>query len=151
MKPRGRCATGKIDRSTDGDRARIIDLIGRRAARDIVLGNNIQLSVYAEAVERLLLPDHACVEARYLAVGRNKRQEALGVDRSDRGWPDRKANMDAAISSAVTNIREGYFPPIRAGKSCYGCGHARACRHEEARIARKQGIALPDEEEAVDG
>lgn len=145
--------TGKIDRiDCDGDRARIIDYKSGLppAAKDIVEGNNIQLSVYAEAVENLLLPDHACVEARYLAVGRNKRQEALGVDRSDRGWPDRKANMDAAISSAVTNIREGYFPPIRAGKTCYGCGHARACRHEEARIARKLGVAPPDEEEAFD-
>ena len=134
--------TGRIDRiDRDGDDARIIDYKsgGTPGSGEITGGDSIQLSVYAGAVEHHLLPGSACTEAYYLSVGKTERREALGIGQTRFNWPDRADNMKAAIERAVDGIRRGYFPPIRAGKSCFGCGHARACRHEAARIARKMG------------
>ena len=109
-------------------------------AGDITRGDNIQLSVYAEAVEQHLLPGSQCTEARYLSVGKTDRREALGIGEKRYNWPNRVDNMHVAIDRAVAGIRSAYVPPERAGNSCFGCGHARACRHEDARIARKLGI-----------
>jgi ATP-dependent helicase/DNAse subunit B len=138
--------TGRIDRiDRDGSQARLIDYKsgGVPGSGDITRGDNIQLSVYAEAVEQHLLPGSQCTEARYLSVGKTDRREALGIG-SKGNWPNRVGNMHAAIDRAVAGIRSAYFPPERAGNSCFGCGHARACRHEDARIARKLG--LPESE-----
>jgi len=132
--------TGRIDRiDRDGDKARIIDYKsgGVPSSGEITGGKSIQLSVYAEAVEQHLLPGSTCAEARYLAVGKTERREALGLNGKGK-WPDREANMAASIARAVDGIQRGYFPPVRGGNTCYGCGQARACRHEESRIARKQ-------------
>lgn len=139
--------TGRIDRiDRDGSAARIIDYKsgGVPGSGEITGGSSIQLSVYAEAVEEHLLPGSRCTEARYLSVGKTDRREALGLGEKRYNWPKRVENMHAAIDAAVAGIRKGYFPPERGGDSCFGCGHARACRHEDGRIARKLG--LPDTE-----
>ncbi len=143
--------TGRIDRiDRDGDRVRLIDYKSGSvpAAGEITGGQSIQLSVYAEAVERHVLPDTECVEARYLAVGKRERREALGLAGKGK-WPDRVGNMHEAIARAVAGIRRGYFPPERGGKTCFGCGQVRACRHEDARIARKLGLPETDGEEGA--
>lgn len=143
--------TGIIDRiDRDGSQARLIDYKsgGVPGSGDITRGDNIQLSVYAEAVEQHLIPGSQCTEARYLSVGKTDRREALGIGEKRWNWPTRVENMHAAIDRAVEGIRSAYFPPERAGSSCFGCGHARACRHEDARIARKLGS--PEEEESLD-
>lgn len=141
--------TGRIDRiDRDGSRARLIDYKSGTVpgSGDITRGDNIQLSVYAEAVEQHLLPGSQCTEARYLSVGKTDRREALGIGEKRYNWPLRVENMHGAIDTAVAGIRKGYFPPERAGNSCFGCGHARACRHEDARIARKLGLVESDGE-----
>jgi len=135
--------TGRIDRiDRDGNAARLIDYKsgGVPGSGDITRGDNIQLSVYAEAVEQHLMPGSQCTEARYLSVGKTDRREALGIGEKRYNWPNRVENMHNAIDRAVAGIRGAYFPPERAGNSCFGCGHARACRHEDARIARKLGL-----------
>lgn len=135
--------TGRIDRIDRSEAGvRLIDYKsgGVPGTGDITSGQSIQLSVYAEAAEQLLMPGTPCTEARYLAVGKTDRREALGVDQTKYNWPKRVENMYAAIDEAVAGIRSGSFPPQRGGKQCYGCGHARACRFEEARVARKMGI-----------
>jgi RecB family exonuclease len=142
--------TGIIDRiDRDGSAARLIDYKsgGVPGSGDITRGDNIQLSVYAEAVEQHLIPGSQCTEARYLSVGKTDRREALGIG-SKGNWPNRVGNMHNAIDRAVAGIRSAYFPPERAGNSCFGCGHARACRHEDARIARKTGN--PQEKELIE-
>ena len=141
--------TGRIDRiDRDGSQARLIDYKsgGVPGSGDITRGDNIQLSVYAEAVEQHLLPGSQCTEARYLSVGKTDRREALGIGEKRYNWPMRVENMHAAIDRAVEGIRSAYFPPERAGNSCFGCGHARACRHADARIARKMGLTESDGE-----
>lgn len=140
--------TGRIDRiDRDGFAARLIDYKsgGVPTSGDITGGDSIQLSVYAEAVEEHLLPGSRCTEARYLSVGKTDRREALGIDGKGK-WPQRVDNMHAAITRAVEGIRGGQFPPERAGDSCFGCGHVRACRHDAARIARKLGETLEEED-----
>jgi RecB family exonuclease len=142
--------TGIIDRiDRDGSAARLIDYKsgGVPGSGDITRGDNIQLSVYAEALEQHLIPGSQCTEARYLSVGKTDRREALGIG-SKGNWPNRVGNMHNAIDRAVAGIRSAYFPPERAGNSCFGCGHARACRHEDARIARKTGN--PQEKELIE-
>ncbi len=145
--------TGRIDRiDRDGIQARLIDYKsgGVPGSGDITRGDNIQLSVYAEAVEEHLLPGSQCTEARYLSVGKTDRREALGLGEKRYNWPLRVDNMHAAIDRAVEGIRSAYFPPERAGNSCFGCGHARACRHEDARIARKLGLPEIESEAGED-
>ncbi len=146
--------TGRIDRiDRDGGEARLIDYKsgGVPGSGDITRGDNIQLSVYAEAVEAHLLPGSQCTEARFLSVGKTDRREALGIGEKRYNWPNRVANMHAAIDRAVEGIRSAYFPPERAGNSCFGCGHARACRHEDARISRKTGNPQEEDSNESDG
>ena len=144
--------TGRVDRiDLDGDQVRLIDYKsgGAPGSGEITSGNSIQLSVYAEAVEQLLIPESQCTEARYLVVGTSDRREALGLDQKRYNWPKRVENMHTAIDNAIAGIRSGAFPPDRSGPSCYGCGHVRACRHENARIERKQGVAISETEEGA--
>jgi ATP-dependent helicase/DNAse subunit B len=146
--------TGRIDRiDRDGIQARLIDYKSGTVpgSGDITRGDNIQLSVYAEAVEQHLLPGSQCTEARYLSVGKTDRREALGIGEKRYNWPMRVDNMHTAIDRAVEGIRSAYFPPERAGNSCFGCGHARACRHEDARIARKTGNLQEEDSSESDG
>ncbi len=141
--------TGRIDRiDCDENWVRLIDYKsgGVPGAGEITGGSSIQLSVYAEAVESHVIPGSECTEARYLAVGKTERREALGLAGKGK-WPDRVGNMHESIARAVEGIRRGYFPPERGGNSCFGCGQARACRHEDARIARKLNLSETDGED----
>lgn len=139
--------SGRIDRiDLDEGSARIVDYKSRSTPDTgaILSGLSLQCTVYAWAVEQLVLPETRCAKGVYIPVGRRVGQqpwrEALFPEKArDPLWAERESIAREAIAAAVTGMRGGNFAPVRGGKACHGCGHTRACRHDEARAARKQG------------
>ena len=92
--------SGRIDRLDRSEpQVRIIDYKSNTTPLpgEITSGKSIQLSLYAWAVEQLLIPGSACSEAWYLPVGKSKYQEALGKKRPRDGWPQREETARNAI------------------------------------------------------
>jgi hypothetical protein len=143
--------SGRIDRVDEKDGAlRIIDYKsgGVGPPKDIHEGRSLQLTVYAWTLEQLLMPGARCEEAGFLPVGRRVGKglyrEALGHAARDKArWAMREETARNAIAGAVAGIRAGQFAPLRTGDTCMGCGTARACRFDAARVARKHGAATP--------
>lgn len=149
---------GRIDRiDRDEHSVRIVDYKTRStpAPGAILTGLSLQCTVYAWAVEQLLLPGTKCAKGVYIPVGRRVGQqpwrEALHPEkpRDADQWAAREDTAREAIALAVQGMRTGQFSPVRGGKTCYGCGDVRACRHDAARVARKLGIAEGDTEDDV--
>jgi ATP-dependent helicase/DNAse subunit B len=144
---------GRIDRiDLNGDQARIIDYKtgSMPQPKDINAGYKVQLSIYAKALEELVLPDRTCAEACFLKVGYSDRQDALACGRKKEDRAAREENTSAQIAQAVQQIRAGWFAPLRRGKTCYGCGHARPCRYDKGRMLLKAPDIAEDEEECED-
>ncbi len=131
----------RVDFNADGSAARVIDYKSGSApgAAEIYTGRKLQLTVYAWALRRVLFKESPCTEAVYIPVGKPKWRDALGnAPRQKKAeWAEREANTQEAIRRAVAGIASGCFPPVPAGKTCYGCGSARACRRQESRQMRK--------------
>jgi ATP-dependent helicase/DNAse subunit B len=142
--------SGRIDRiDLDEGLGRIVDYkSGSTPDPGAILdGLSLQCTVYAWAVEQLVLPGTPCAKGVYIPVGRRVGQqpwrEALHPENArDSRWAEREAIAREAIAAAVTGMRAGRFAPVRGGKTCHGCGVTRACRYDEARAARKQGETL---------
>lgn len=142
---------GRIDRVDLSDcAARIIDYKSGAvpAAADVHAGRSLQCTVYAWAVEELLLPGRRCLSGLFVQVGRRSGSkigfDALGggAVRDKDKWARREETARAAIAAAVAGIRAGRFTPPVDNGHCHGCKGARACRHEEARLQRKaDGVA----------
>jgi ATP-dependent helicase/nuclease subunit B len=127
----------RVDASPEGSRVVDYKSGGVPAVSAIKAGESVQLSVYAWALEQVLRPELPCVEAQYLQVGREKRQEALGHNKK-RGWENREENARMSIAHAVAGLRKGSFPPDPAKDGCRYCPLPRVCRHETARLDRKR-------------
>ena len=130
---------GKIDRiDLDGISARIVDYKSGLipTSGQIAAGTSLQLSLYALALERVLLPAAHCAEACYLRVGRNEQCNVLHLYQA-KMREARVRNLDLRVAESVRGMRAGRFAPVRNGGQCRGCGSALVCRHHETRIARK--------------
>jgi len=145
---------GRIDRiDKQGDAARIIDYKsgGIPSAGNITSGRSLQLTVYAWALERFLLPGTICAEAVFIPVGRADYREALGKNSPRSGWKQREANAMTAIIQAIRGIRSASFPPVPKEEACRYCVYKRACRYQQARIERKMphpnNAQKPEQEE----
>jgi ATP-dependent helicase/nuclease subunit B len=129
--------TGRIDRidlNNDGA-ARIVDYkssLGSISEKDIKEGRNIQLSLYAMALEKVLLPGDTCSEAIYLKIGNG---EMRGRPKRDPSIPTEVAQESIAL--AIEQIQTGIFHPKAHEKSCKYCPNSKVCRFEEGRIAGK--------------
>jgi ATP-dependent helicase/DNAse subunit B len=131
--------SGRIDRMDAlGERWRILDYKsgGLPTAREIKKGLHVQLAIYALAVEQHLLPGVRCEEALYVGLKQGKRQNALKVGRGETR-EDLLARVRDAVALAVRGIRAGRFAPAPQKEPCHGCGMARACRYQKARMLRK--------------
>lgn len=131
---------GKIDRIDCSEHAAVlIDYKSGKAPTpgEMTSGLSIQLTVYAWAVEQMLLPGLECVEGLYIPLGKAKLQKALNKTVNGYNWPNRESNVRMAIEGAVAGIRRGFFAPVRARKECRGCGTVRACRHDKTALERK--------------
>ena len=109
----------------------------------ITQGLSMQLTLYAWAVERHLIPNSECTEAVYLPIGKDSYREALGKGNNRGDWVNREENTIQTIERAVNDIRRGYFPPRPAEDTrCRGCAAAGVCRYEEQRIERKESTLV---------
>jgi ATP-dependent helicase/nuclease subunit B len=130
---------GRIDRIDRHENlARIIDYksSGTPSSGDITSGRSIQLTVYAMALEALLLPGAVCDEAWFVVPGRTAAQKGLNRE-GRRDWPNREENVLRAIADAVAGIREGAFPPAPGKSACAWCPIKDVCRHDKTRVERK--------------
>jgi ATP-dependent helicase/DNAse subunit B len=129
--------TGRIDRvdlNADGTEAMIVDYkssLSNIAKKDITEGRNIQLTLYAMALE-LLLPEADCVETRYLKIGTVEKYGTVDKTKSE-AW----ANARVTLESSIRDIQAGVFHPKADEKVCRYCPSNKVCRFEEGRIAGK--------------
>jgi len=145
--------TGRIDRiDTDGEGARIIDYKTSSAPSSghIKAGLDLQLSVYAWAVEQHLLPDTKCSEAWYYSIfGDNKRDALSCKKKAD--FEEQETNVKARIAEAIHGIRSGYFPPAPDPLHINALRASTAARYEDWRIERKcpERVMLEEEDESA--
>jgi ATP-dependent helicase/DNAse subunit B len=124
---------------------------------DIKSGRSLQLPIYLEALEKLLLPDHRIAGGGYYVIrGGNERRnrglhrasaiEYSGIGKKagavigDDEWQDIRANAIAKIWDFLDHMRAGHFyvDPSEKKKTCRFCDFAAVCRYDRYRIDRKK-------------
>jgi ATP-dependent helicase/DNAse subunit B len=124
---------------------------------DIKSGRSLQLPIYLEALERLLLTDHRIAGGGYYVIrGGNERRnrglhrasaiEYSGIGKKagavigDDEWQDIRANAIAKIWDFLDHMRAGHFyvNPSEKKKTCRFCDFAAVCRYDRYRIDRKK-------------
>jgi ATP-dependent helicase/DNAse subunit B len=124
---------------------------------DIRSGRSLQLPIYLEALERLLLPDHTIAGGGYYVIrgGNERRNKGLhrasalqysGISNrvssvmADDEWQRIRAEVIAKIWDFLDHIRSGDFSvnPSEKQKTCRFCDFAAVCRYDRYRIDRKK-------------
>jgi ATP-dependent helicase/DNAse subunit B len=124
---------------------------------DMRSGRSLQLPIYLEALEKLILPGHPVAGGGYYIIRggnerRNKglhRQEALkysGIRAtvnsvvSEEEWQQIREDVIAKIWSFLDHMRAGHFSvnPSEKEKTCRFCDFAAVCRYDRYRIERKK-------------
>jgi len=124
---------------------------------DIKAGRSLQLPIYLEALEKLILPDHAIAGGGYYVIRgandrRNKglhRASALrysGISNrvssviSDDEWQQVRREVIAKIWGFLDQMRAGTFAvdPSEKQKTCRFCDFAAVCRYDRHRIDEKK-------------
>lgn len=127
---------------------------------DIKSGRSLQLPIYLEALERLLLPDHPIAGGGYYVIrGGNERRNkglhrssalhysgisnrVLGV-MSDDEWQQIRRDVIAKVWDFLDQMRAGKFGvnPSEKQKTCRFCDFAAVCRYDRYRIDGKKQSA----------
>jgi ATP-dependent helicase/DNAse subunit B len=124
---------------------------------DIRSGRSLQLPIYLEALERLILPGHKIAGGGYYVIRggnerRNKglhRKEALQYSKlnptvnsvvSEDEWRNIREEVIAKIWDFLDHMRAGHFSvdPSEKDKTCRFCDFAAVCRYDRYRIERKK-------------
>ena len=124
---------------------------------DIKSGRSLQLPIYLEALEKLLLPDHDVAGGGYYVIRggsdrRNKglhrasRLEYLKIGKgarsvlSDEEWQEIRRDTIARIWEFLDRMRAGDFGvnPSQKEKTCRFCDFAAVCRYDRYRIEGKK-------------
>ncbi|HSS19678.1 MAG TPA: PD-(D/E)XK nuclease family protein [Pyrinomonadaceae bacterium] len=124
---------------------------------DIRSGRSLQLPIYLEALEKLLLPNHAIAGGGYYIIrGANDRRNkglhrATGLQYSklranvnavlsDEEWQQIRRETIAKIWDFLDHMRAGEFPvnPSQKEKTCRFCDFAAVCRYDRYRIEGKK-------------
>jgi ATP-dependent helicase/DNAse subunit B len=124
---------------------------------DIKSGRSLQLPIYLEALERLILPNHQIAGGGYYVIrGGNERRNKglhrasavhysgisprLGSVVSDDEWQQIRAEVIAKIWDFLDQMRAGQFlvNPSEKKKTCRFCDFAAVCRYDRYRIERKK-------------
>jgi ATP-dependent helicase/nuclease subunit B len=156
---------GRIDRIDvvdlpDGGRGFwVIDYkTGRGAyhtATDLQTLQRLQLTLYALAVERVLLVDARPLGLAYWLVAENGPKVALPGRKetawlaSAETWPKFRAQLEAWVAALVGHIRRGAFPLKPRSEHCTDtCSYGQACRIAQSRTVRKEwDLPLPGQGE----
>jgi ATP-dependent helicase/DNAse subunit B len=124
---------------------------------DIKSGRSLQLPIYLEALERLILPDHQIAGGGYYVIrgGNERRNKGLhrasalrysgisprvGSVVSDDEWQQIRAAVVAKIWDFLDHMRAGQFfvNPSKKKKTCRFCDFAAVCRYDSYRIEGKK-------------
>ncbi len=125
---------------------------------DMRSGRSLQLPIYLEALEKLILPEHPIAGGGYYVIRggnerRNKglhRAQALQYSKlrasvnsvvSDDEWHRIREEVIAKIWDFLDHMRAGHFSvnPSEKEKTCRFCDFAAVCRYDRYRIERKKG------------
>jgi ATP-dependent helicase/DNAse subunit B len=124
---------------------------------DIKSGRSLQLPIYLEALERLILPDHPIAGGGYYVIrgGSERRNKGLhrasalrysgigsrtGAVMSDDEWQHIRTDVIAKIWDFLDQMRAGHYGvnPSEKEKTCRFCDFAAVCRYDRYRIERKK-------------
>lgn len=123
---------------------------------DIVSGRSLQLPIYLEALEKLILPDHPIAGGGYYVIRgaqdrRNKglyrasqldylRLRAKNSVFSDEDWQRIRNEVVARIWDFLDGMRAGRFivDPSEKLKTCRFCDYSAVCRYDRDRIEKKK-------------
>jgi ATP-dependent helicase/DNAse subunit B len=124
---------------------------------DIETGRSLQLPIYLEALERLILPDQPIAGGGYYVIrgGNERRNKGLhrastlrysgigsrtGAVMSDDEWQQIRTDVMAKIWDFLDHMRAGGFSvnPSEKEKTCKFCDFAAVCRYDRYRIERKK-------------
>jgi ATP-dependent helicase/DNAse subunit B len=153
--------SGQIDRVDLADDDALIaydyKLSTGNTKEDIRSGRALQIPIYLEALEKLLLPNsHVAGGGYYIIRGANDRRNK-GLHRksdreysqlghgvhallSDEEWQQVRDEAIARLWEFVDGMREGRFlvNPAEGRKTCRFCDYRAVCRYERYRIQRKK-------------
>ncbi|HEX7297329.1 MAG TPA: PD-(D/E)XK nuclease family protein [Pyrinomonadaceae bacterium] len=124
---------------------------------DIRSGRSLQIPIYLEALEKLLLPKSRVAGGGYYIIrGANDRRNkglhrktdreytqlghSVGSLLSDEEWQQVRAEAIGKLWQFVDGMRGGTFPvnPAEGKKTCRFCDYRAVCRYERYRIQRKK-------------
>ncbi len=123
---------------------------------DIVSGRSLQLPIYLEALEKLILPDHPIAGGGYYIIRGAQERRNKGLYRStqldylnvraknsvftDEEWQQVRASVIEKIWKFLDGMREGRFvvDPSERQKTCRFCDYGAVCRYNRDRIEKKK-------------
>ena len=126
---------------------------------DIISGRSLQLPIYLEALEKLILPDQPIAGGGYYVIRgaqdrRNKglyrasqleylRLRAKNSVFTDEDWQRIRTQVIARVWEFLEGMRAGRFivDPSERLKTCRWCDYAAVCRYDRDRIERKKKAA----------
>jgi len=123
---------------------------------DIKSGRSLQLPIYLEALEKLILPHHPIAGGGYYVIrgGNERRNKGLhrasaldysgigaraGAVMADEEWQRIREEVIAKIWDFLDQLRAGQFivNPSEKDKTCRFCDYSAVCRYDRYRIQRK--------------
>jgi len=123
---------------------------------DITSGRSLQLPIYLEALEKLILPDQPVAGGGYYVIRGAQDRRNKGLYRAsqldylhlraknsiftDEDWQKIRTQVVAKIWEFLDGIRAGRFivDPSERQKTCRFCDYGAVCRYDRDRIDRKK-------------
>jgi ATP-dependent helicase/DNAse subunit B len=123
---------------------------------DIVSGRSLQLPIYLEALEKLILPDRPIAGGGYYIIRGGQERRNRGLYRStqldylnvraklsiysDEEWQQVREQVIAKIWKFLDGMRAGRFvvDPSERQKTCRFCDYGAVCRYNRDRIEKKK-------------
>jgi ATP-dependent helicase/DNAse subunit B len=124
---------------------------------DIVSGRSLQLPIYLEALEKLILPDQPIAGGGYYVIRGAQDRRNKGLYRAsqleylhlraknsvftDEDWQRIRSEVVKRIWEFLDGMRAGRFDvdPSERYKTCRFCDYSAVCRYDRDRIDRKKG------------
>ena len=147
----------RVDQAADGTLlAYDYKLSSGSTTDDVKTGRNLQLPIYLEALEKLLLPGHAIAGGGFYVLRGGSDRRNRGMYRkefeeytklqarnsvfSDYEWQKLRAEAIAKIWEFLDGMRAGRFvvTPSEGYKTCRFCDYAAVCRYDKYRIQGKK-------------
>ena len=155
--------SGQIDRVDVADDNTLIaydyKLSTGSSRSDIISGRSLQLPIYLEALEKLILPDQPIAGGGYYVIRGGQDRRNKGLYRAsqldylnlraknsvftDDDWTRIREQVVTRIWEFLDGIRAGRFivDPSERLKTCRFCDYSAVCRYDRDRIDRKKKAA----------